>query len=54
MLIWKPSPASGIGEVMGVDEVIHSECEFQIIQGQFLISGRFSCLLFSVFIGNTN
>lgn len=46
--------ASGIGEVMCVDEVIHSECEFWIIQDQFLISGKFSCFLFSVFIGNTN
>lgn len=46
--------ASGIGEVMGMHEVIPSECEFQIIQGQFLISDRFSCFLFSVFTGNTN
>lgn len=32
-VLWAP----GIGEVMSVDKVIHSESEFGIIQGQFLI-----------------
>lgn len=34
--------ASGTGEVMGMHEVIQSEWEFWIVQGQYLISGRFS------------
>lgn len=46
--------ASGVGEVMGTDEFIPETCEFWIVQGQFLISGRFFCFLFSVFTGNTN
>lgn len=46
--------ASGIGEIVGIDEITQNECEFWIIQGQFLILDRLSCFLLSVFTGNTN